>query len=61
MSKFILVHDAADNASTIVINANDIHYIEASEDYTGASFICADEADWHVTETREQIFEMLNK
>lgn len=59
MSKFILVHDAADNASTIIINADDIHYIEASTDYTGASFICTDEADWNVTESREKIFEML--
>lgn len=59
MSKFILVHNAADSASTVIINVDDIHYVEASEEYTGASFICADEADWHVTETREQIFEML--
>lgn len=59
MSKFILVHDAADSASTVIINVDDIYYIEASEEYTGASFICANEADWHVTETREQIFEML--
>ena len=59
MSKFILVHDAANNASTVVINADTIQYVEEDTDYTGASFICADEADWHVTETREQIFEML--
>ena len=59
MNKFILVHDAADNASTVIINVNDIHYVGASEEYTGASFICTYEADWHVTETREQIFEML--
>lgn len=59
MSKFILIHDAANSASTVIINVNDIHYVEASEEYTGASFICANEADWHVTETREQIFEML--
>lgn len=59
MNKFILVHDAADSASTVIINVDDIHYVEASEEYTGASFICANEADWHVTETREQIFEML--
>lgn len=59
MSKFILVHDAANNASTVVINANTIQYVEEDTDYTGTSFICADESDWHVTETREQIFEML--
>ena len=59
MSKFILVHDAANSASTVIINVDDIHYVEASEEYTGASFICVNEADWHVTETREQIFEML--
>lgn len=59
MSKFILVHDATDSASTVIINVDDIHYVEASEEYIGASFICANEADWHVTETREQIFEML--
>ena len=28
MSKFILVHDAANNASTVVINADTIQYVE---------------------------------
>lgn len=59
MSKFILVHDAVNNASTVVINADTIQYVEEDTDYTGTSLICTDETDWHVTETREQIFEML--
>lgn len=59
MSKFILVHDVTD-AKPIVINANDIHYIEKNEEFTGASFICANEADFDVVETPEKIYEMLN-
>ena len=59
MSKFILVHDASDNASTTIINVDTIEYVERSTDYTGASFICTSALDIHVTETREQIFEML--
>ena len=59
MNKFILVHDAANEASPIVINSETIQYVEASEDYTGASTIYTDNADFDVTETREQIFEML--
>lgn len=59
MSKFILVHDV-DEAKPIIINTDDIHYIEKNEEYTGASFICANEADFDVVETPEKIFEMLN-
>lgn len=58
MSKFILVHDVND-AKPIVININDIHYIEKNEEFTGASFICANEADFDVVETPEKIYEML--
>lgn len=60
MSKFILVHDATNNASAVVINADTIQYVEEGS-YTGTSCICANEVDWHVTETREQIFEMLKQ
>lgn len=67
MSKFILVHDVEDNASPTIINANNILYVKNSEKYTGASHIelndidieCT-ECEFDVTETREQIFEMLN-
>ena len=58
MSKFILVHDVTDT-KPIVINVNDIHYIEKNENFTGASFICANEADFDVVETPEKIYEML--
>jgi hypothetical protein len=58
MSKFILVHDVTD-AKPIVINVDDIHYIEKNEEFTGASFICANEADFDVVETPEKIYEML--
>ena len=59
MSKFILLNDATNNASTVIINVNTIQYVEEDADYTGASFICTDECEFHVTQTREQIFEML--
>lgn len=59
MSKFILVHDV-NEAKPIIINTDDIHYIEKNEEFTGASFICANEADFDVVETPEKIFEMLN-
>ena len=59
MSKFILVHDVTD-AKPIVINANDIHYIEKNGEFTGASFICTNETDFDVVETPEKIYEMLN-
>ena len=58
MSKFILVHDVTD-AKPIVINVNDIHYIEKNEEFTGASFICTNEADFDVVETPEKIYEIL--
>lgn len=59
MSKFILLNDAANNASTVIINADTIQYVEEDADYTGASYVCADDCEFHVTQTREQIFEML--
>lgn len=58
MSKFILVHDV-NEAKPIIINTDDIHYIEKNEEFTGASFICANEADFDVVETPEKIYEML--
>lgn len=58
MSKFILVHGVT-NADPIVINANDIHYIEKNEEFIGASFICTDESSFDVVETPEKIYEML--
>lgn len=58
MSKFILVH-SVDEAKPIIINVNDIHYIEKNEEYTGASFICTNDADFDVVETPEKIHEML--
>lgn len=65
MAKFILVHDAT-NASPVVINNDNIIYIEKSEMLTGASYIQLNDTDmevqscaFHVTETPEQIFEML--
>ena len=65
MTKFILVHDAK-NASPIVINSNNIVYIEKSEILTGATYIQLNDIDgevetfgFDVTETPEQIFEML--
>lgn len=66
MSKFILVHDAENEASPIIINANNIIFVESSEKLVGASWIQLNDSDmnvpdegFHVTETREQIFEML--
>lgn len=59
MSKFILVHDAVSNAATVLINVNVINYAEESESFTGATRISTDYGDFHVTETREQILEML--
>ena len=64
MAKFILVHNATD-ASPVVINNDNIIYIEKSEVLTGASYIQLNDTDmgtpqlgFHVTETPEQIFEM---
>lgn len=61
MTKFILVHDAENEASPLIINTDDIHVIYKSETLTGASHIEAYMDSFEVTETREQIFEMLNK
>lgn len=65
MNKFILVHDA-NNASPVLINANNIVYAEKSELLTGATYIQLNNLDmgtpalgFHITETPEQIFEML--
>ena len=65
MAKFILVHDAKD-ASPVVINSNNIIYIEKDNVLTGASYIQLNDTDievqscgFHVTETPKQIFEML--
>ena len=66
MSKFILVHDAENEASPIVINSDNILFIKESETYTGVSYIELNNLDadatkgsFEVTETREQIFEIL--
>ena len=66
MSKFILVHDAENEASPVIINSDNILFIKKSETYTGASYIELNDLDddvtecnFEVTETREQIFEML--
>ena len=65
MSKFILVHNAGD-ANAMVINAKNIVTITKSELLTGCSHIILNDLDAdvpsmniHVTETPEQIFEML--
>lgn len=66
MSKFILVHDAENEASPIIINSDNILFVKESDTLTGASYIELDGIDmdatkgsFEVTETREQIFEML--
>lgn len=64
MSKYILVHDVP-TGNPIVIHSDDIRLITKSEKYTGASQISGYIGDVvpepfvHVTETPEQIFEML--
>lgn len=65
MSKFILVHNAG-NADPILINAKNIAIVWKSELLTGCSNILLNDMDAdlpkvniHVTETPEQIFEML--
>ena len=63
--KFILVHDASD-AEPIVINTERIVYAEKSELLTGATYIQTRDIEeypskgYHVTETPEQLFKMLN-
>ena len=66
MNKFILVHDALNEASPILINSNCILYAEKSELLTGATYIQLNDIDldvpahgYHVTETPGQLFEML--
>ena len=66
MSKFILVHDAENEASPIIINSDNILFVKKSDMLTGTSYIelndvdkDASEVSFVVTETREQIFEML--
>jgi hypothetical protein len=66
MSKFILVHDASADASPVLLNSNNIAYAEKSELLTGATYIQLNDLDmntpslgYHVTETPEQLFEML--
>lgn len=63
---FILVHDASNGASPVIINKKNIISIEKSEILTGASYIQLNHLDadlpargFHVTEAPEQIFEML--
>lgn len=65
MSKFILVHNAS-NADPILINAKNIAIVVKSELLTGCSNVLLNDMDanfpnvnLHVTETPEQIFEML--
>lgn len=65
MNKFILVHNAG-NADAIVINTKNIVFVTKSELLTGCSNIILNDLDadvpklnLHVTETPEQIFEML--
>ena len=66
MSKFILVHDAENEASPIIINSDNILFVKESDMLTGTSYIELNNIDedttedsFEVTETREQIFEML--
>ena len=66
MSKFILVHDAENEASPVIINSGNILFVKESDTLTGASYIELNNVDedttecsFNVTETREQIFEML--
>lgn len=66
MSKFILVHDAANEASPIIINTKCIVYAEKSELLTGATYIQLNDLHcdtlphgYHVTETPEKLIEML--
>ena len=67
MSKFILVHDASNEASPVIINTKCIAYAEKSELLTGATYIQLNNLDcdtqsrgYHITETPEKLIEMLN-
>ena len=66
MNKFIVVHNASDNAAPVLLNAKLIAYAEKSELLTGATYIQLNDLDldtpslgYHVTETVEQLYEML--
>lgn len=63
---FILVHDASNNGAPVVVNTTTISAIQKSELYTGASTLhdtvysgLIERPFLHVTETPEQIYEML--
>lgn len=65
MNKFILVHDVP-TGNPIVLHSEEVRLVTKSELYTGASAIhgtvyenIISEPFVHVTETPEQIFEML--
>lgn len=65
MSKFILVHNACNN-EPILINGENVVVVTKSETLNGCSQIFLNNIDadlppfnFHVTETREKIFEML--
>lgn len=67
MSKFILVHDASNEASPIIINTECIVYAEKSELLTGTTYIQLNDVNcdtlsrgYHVTETPKKLIEMLN-
>ena len=67
MSKFILVHDASNGSSPIIINTECIAYAEKSELLTGATYIQLNDLDcdmpsrgYHVAESPEKLIEMLN-
>lgn len=66
MSKFILLHDAENEASPIIINSDNILFVKESNILIGTSYIelididaDSTESSFEVTETREQIFKML--
>ena len=66
MGKFILVHDAENGASPIIINADNILFVKESNTLTGTSYIELSDVDddvtessFEVTETREKIYEMI--
>ena len=66
MNKFILVHDAS-NGNPIVINKTNILTVTKSETFTGCSTVHLNDLDmdcphyhFHVAESPEKIYEMLN-
>ena len=67
MDKFILVHNASNDASPVIINTKCIVYAEKSEILTGATYVQLNDLDcdtpsrgYHITETPEKLIEMLN-